>query len=83
MYANFKPINDGVLVKLVEKESTTKSGIIIPKDAQEKTQEGYVVNPGKSIQVHKDDKIFFKKYLGHPLNDEYIVLREEDILGVL
>lgn len=83
MYAKFQPINDGVLVKLIEKQSTTKSGIIIPKDAQEKVQEGQVVHAGKSAQIKKGDNIFFKKYLGHPLDENYIVLREEDILGVL
>ncbi len=83
MFDNFKPINDGVLVRVVEQQTTTASGIIIPKDSQEKTQEGIVMHSGKSTQLEPGDKVFFKKYLGHQLNDELIVLREEDILGII
>jgi co-chaperonin GroES (HSP10) len=83
MYSNFKPINDGVLVKLSTHEKTTSTGIIIPKDAQEKMQQAVVVHAGNSKQLVVQDKVFLKKYVGHVLNEEYVVVREEDILGVL
>lgn len=84
MYADFKPINDGVLVKLMPKETKTATGLFIPDDAQENTQQATVVHPGNSKQVALGDKVFCKKYTGHILlDDEYMVIREEDILGVL
>lgn len=83
MFAHFKPINDNVLVKLMEKNTTTQGGIIIPSEAQEKNQTAEVIHPGNSKQLVAGDKIYYKKYLGHALDDSYTVLREEDILGVL
>ena len=83
MFKNFKPINDNVLVELIESEKKTAGGIIVPVEAQEKTQKAKVIHAGKSEQVKSEDKIFFKKYLGTALDDKYLVLREEDILGIL
>jgi chaperonin GroES len=83
MYSNFKPINDGVLVKVSAQDTKTSGGIIIPDSAQEKTQVGVVIHPGRSTQLQVNDNVFYKKYIGHQLDDQYIVLREEDILGVL
>ena len=91
-----KPLADRVLVEPAAAETTTISGIIIPDTAKEKPQEGEVVavGPGKrldngSIQemgVKKGDKILFSKYGGTEVKvdgEDYIIMREDDILGVL
>ncbi len=91
-----RPLQDRVLVERVEAEEMTASGIIIPDTAKEKPQEGKVVavGPGKrldngSIQemgVKKGDKILFSKYGGTEVKvdgEDYIIMREDDILGVL
>jgi chaperonin GroES len=83
MFQNFKPINDNVLVELIEKEKTTAGGIIIPGEAQEKSQQAIVVHAGKSEQVIAGDKVFFKKYFGLNLDEKLVVLKEEEILGVM
>ena len=91
-----RPLQDRVLVKRVEAEEKTASGIIIPDTAKEKPQEGEVVavGPGKrldngSIQemgLKKCDKILFSKYGGTEVKvdgEDYIIMREDDILGVM
>lgn len=83
MFKNFKPINDNVLVELEPKETKTAGGIIVPTEAQEKTTKATVVHPGKSEQLASGDKIFFKRFMGTALDDKYLVLREEDIIGIL
>lgn len=85
MFSTMKPINDNVLVKLMKKETQTESGIFIPEEAQEKTQQGTVLCAGKSEQIKLGDKIYFKKYMGIELgkNTDFIVLKESDILGIL
>lgn len=83
MFKTFKPINDNILVELIEAEKKTASGIIVPVEAQEKTQKAKVVHPGKSEQVCFNETVFFKKYMGTALDEKYLVLREEDILGIL
>lgn len=83
MFQRFTPINNCVLVQLQEKETTTQSGIIIPSQLQENNQEAIVLHPGKSKQVKIDDIVYYKKNTGTMLNDTLMVLKEEDILGVL
>lgn len=83
MFKNFKPINDNVLVELEPKETKTSGGIIVPTEAQEKTTKATVLHCGKSTQLCVGDKIFFKRFMGTSLDDNHLVLREEDILGVL
>ena len=91
-----RPLQDRVLVKRVEAEETTAAGIIIPDTAKEKPQEGEVVavGPGKrldngSVQemgLKKGDKILFSKYWGTDVKvdgEDYLIMREDDILGVL
>jgi len=91
-----RPLQDRVLVQRVEAEDKTASGIIIPDTAKEKPSEGKVVavGPGKrldngSIQemgVKKSDKILFSKYGGTEVKvdgEDYIIMREDDILGVM
>ena len=92
----FRPLHDRVLIKVLDSEEKTKGGIIIPDTAKEKPQEGKVVavGPGKrldngSIQemgVNKGDKILFSKYGGTEVKvdgEDYIIMREDDILGVM
>jgi chaperonin GroES len=91
-----RPLQDRVLVKRVEAEEKTESGIIIPDTAKEKPQRGEViaVGPGKMLEsgnkltptVKPGDKILFSKYAGTEIeinNEEFLIMREDDILGVL
>jgi chaperonin GroES len=91
-----KPLQDRVLVQRVEEETTTKGGIIIPDTAKEKPAEGKVtaVGNGKvgddgkrvALEVKKGDRILFGKYAGTEVKvdgDEYLIMREDDVLGVI
>ena len=86
-----KPINDRVIVKPAPAEEKTKGGIIIPDTAKEKPQRGEViaVGPGKDgnlMTVTAGDIVLYGKYSGQELNHEgqdYLIMREDDILEVL
>ena len=91
-----RPLQDRILVKRVDEEETTSGGIIIPDSAKEKPQEGQVVavGPGKTLDsgtvqevgVNPGDRILFSKYAGTDVNvdgDEHIIIREDDVLGVI
>lgn len=91
-----RPLADRVLVKRVRETEKTKGGIIIPDTAKEKPQEGKVVATGKGKIVHDGklippevkpgDTILFSKYAGNDIvidAEEHLVLREEEILGVV
>ncbi|MCD4786802.1 MAG: co-chaperone GroES [Desulfobacterales bacterium] len=91
-----RPLQDRILVKRVEEESTTKGGIIIPDTAKEKPAEGEVVavgigrigEDGKRIalEIKKGDKILFSKYGGTEVKiegEEYLIMREDDVLGII
>ncbi|GAB4434388.1 MAG: co-chaperone GroES [bacterium] len=91
-----RPLHDRVLVKRVQEEEKTKSGIIIPDTAKEKPQEGEVVAVGNGkilengqkvpMDVKVGDKVIFSKYAGNEIKidgEEYLIMREEDILGIL
>ncbi|MBU1007854.1 co-chaperone GroES [Candidatus Dependentiae bacterium] len=85
--ANIKPLSDRILAKRLESEQTTAAGIIIPDTAQEKTQLGTAVAVGKeSKAVKKDDTIIFGKYSGTEVQfdgEEYLILKEEEVLGIV
>lgn len=83
MFSNFKPINSFVLVEIKKNESQTSSGIIIPTDAREQDQKGTVIHAGNSKQLEAGNVIYYRKYTGTNLDDNFLVLKEEDILGVL
>ena len=91
-----RPLGDRILVKRIKEEEKTKGGIIIPETAKEKPQEGKVVAVGKgkmteqgkllTPDVKVGDKILFGKYSGSEVKiegEEHLILREDDILGVL
>jgi len=90
------PLGDRILVKRLEEKETTSGGIIIPDTAKEKPQQGKViaVGPGKlnddgtrtKPEVSKGDRILISKYAGTEVNiegDDYIILREDDVLGIV
>ncbi|MGH8014370.1 MAG: co-chaperone GroES [Blastocatellia bacterium] len=91
-----RPLGDRILVKRIQEEEKTKGGIIIPDTAKEKPQEGKVVAVGKgkvteegkllTPDVKAGDRILFGKYSGSEVKiegEEHLILREDDILGVL
>ncbi|MEJ2009213.1 MAG: co-chaperone GroES [Acidobacteriota bacterium] len=91
-----RPLHDRILVKRVEEKETVKGGIIIPDSAKEKPQEGEVVAVGNGkktedgkvipLDVKVGDRVLFGKYSGNDIKideNEYLILREEEILGVL
>jgi len=91
-----RPLQDRVLVRRVKEEEKTKGGIIIPDTAKEKPIEGVVlaVGNGKALEdgtirkldVKEGDRILFGKYSGTEVKidgEEALILREDDILGVL
>jgi chaperonin GroES len=84
-----KPLADRVLVKLEKNEAKTAGGIIIPDTAQEKTQQGTVVEVGDDkdvIKVKAGQKIMYDKYAGTQVKVdgiEYLILKMSDILAVI
>jgi chaperonin GroES len=93
---NLRPLHDRVLVKRLEEQEGMRGGIIIPDTAKEKPQQAEVVavGSGKLLEdgtraapdVKAGDKILFGKYSGSDIRidgDEYLILREDEILGVL
>ena len=89
------PLGDRVVLKQVEAEETTKSGLVLTTSAQEKPQEAEViaVGPGGMVdgkevtmQVKPGDKVIYSKYAGNEVKlegEEYIIVRQNDILAVV
>jgi len=93
---NIRPLYDRIVVKRIEEQETSRHGIVIPDSAKEKPQEGEVmaVGHGKRLEdgrlaaldVQIGDRVLFGKYSGSEtklLGTEYIIMREDDILGIL
>jgi chaperonin GroES len=91
-----KPLGDRVVVKPLETIEKSKGGIVIPDTAKEKPQEGKVVAVGKgrvtddgkliAVEVKVNDKVLYGKYSGTEITvdrEEYVVLHESDILGIV
>jgi chaperonin GroES len=91
-----RPLHDRILVKRIEEGEVRKGGIIIPDTAKEKPQEGKVVAVGNGkvtedgkkipLDVKAGDKILFDKYSGSEVkvdDEEYLILREEDVLAII
>jgi chaperonin GroES len=92
----FRPLQDRVLIRRIESEEKTAGGIIIPDTAKEKPQEGEVVSVGPGsrdesgkihpLDVKAGDRVLFGKWSGSEIkldNEELIIMKESDILGVL
>jgi chaperonin GroES len=93
---NVRPLYDRIVVKRVEEQESTLKGIVIPDSAKEKPQQGEVlaVGHGKRLEngqlvaldVKVGDRILFGKYSGNEIKlegTEYIIMREDDVLGIL
>ena len=93
---NIRPLYDRIVVKRIEEQETTRNGIIIPDSAKEKPQEGEVIAVGQgkrledgnliALEVKAGDRVLFGKYSGSDTKvdgTEYIIMREDDVLGIL
>lgn len=91
-----KPLGDRVVIKALEREEKTKSGIVLPDTAKEKPQEGKVVAVGTgkvldngtrvALDVKEGDKVIFSKYAGTEVKIdgvEYLILSERDVLAIV
>jgi chaperonin GroES len=91
-----RPLQDRIVVRRVQEEEKTKGGIIIPDSAKEKPIEGEVIAVGNgkiaddgklvALDVKKGDRILFGKYAGTEIKIdgiEHLILREEEVLGVI
>lgn len=93
MLEQIKPLYDKILIKRVEEEEKTAGGIFIPAVAKEKAQTGKVISVGTGrltvdgklipLQVKPGDIVFFGKYSGTEANEEYLIIREDEILGII
>jgi chaperonin GroES len=94
---NLRPLADRVVIKPLEREEMTKSGIVLPDTAKEKPQEGLVEAVGNgrfneqtgqrvALDVKVGDRVIYAKYAGSEVKvdeDEYLILSEKDILAVV
>ena len=97
MSVNIKPLEDRILVKTLDAEETTASGLVIPDTAKEKPQEGEViaVGPGRwnedgderiPLDISVGDKVIYSKYGGTEVKysgEEYLILSARDVLAVV
>ena len=93
---NVVPLNDKIVVKRLEAESTTAGGIVLPDSAKEKPKQGRVVSLGDgkrldngkraAFQVKEGDRVLFTSYAGSEVKigaEEYLIMTEDDILAVM
>jgi len=91
-----RPLYDRIIVKRLEEEKQTASGIVIPDTAKEKPEQGEVIAVGSGrllqdgtvlpLQVKPGERVLFGKYAGQAVkigDEEFLVLREEDVFGVI
>ena len=91
-----KPLGDRIVVRPLEAQEKTKSGLVLPDSAKEKPQEGKVLSVGtgkllddgvvKSLEIKNGDRVLYGKYSGTEISlegEDYLILREEDVLAVL
>jgi len=91
---SFQPLGDRVVIKPLDEEEVTKSGLVLPDTAREKPQEGEVVavGPGRvsddgtriKMEIKKGDKVVYSKYAGTEFeedDEDYLIVRESDILA--
>ncbi|MDR9437349.1 MAG: co-chaperone GroES [Thiohalophilus sp.] len=91
-----RPLHDRVIIRRMEEERTTAGGIVIPDSATEKPSQGEIIAVGngkildngevRALDVKVGDKVLFGKYAGNEVkldDEELLVMREEDIMGVI
>ena len=96
MSVSIKPLEDRIVIKQIEAEQTTASGLVIPDTAKEKPQEGEVVSVGPGarddsgkvnpLELKAGDRILFGKWSGTEVKidgEDLIIMKESDVLGVL
>jgi chaperonin GroES len=96
MATSIRPINDRIIVQRIEDQEQMRGGLYIPDTAKEKPQEGKVIAVGNGkllengsrtpIDIKAGDKVLFGKYAGTEVKldgEEYLILREDDVLGVI
>ncbi len=92
---NIKPLGDRIIIKVVESEETTKSGIVLPGTAKEKPMQGEVLAVGSGemvdgkkvpLELKVGDKVIYSKYAGTEVKvdgNEYLIIRQSDVLAVI
>jgi len=93
---NIRPLYDRLVVRRIDEQETTRTGIVIPDSAKEKPQQGEVIAVGHgkrledgklvALEVKTGDRVLFGKYTGNDTKldgTEYIIMREDDVLGIL
>lgn len=92
---NIKPLGDRVVIKVIEMEETTKSGIVLPGTAKEKPMQGEILAVGSGeiiegkkvpLEVKVGDKVIYSKYAGSEVKmdgSEYLIIRQSDILAII
>ena len=93
---SLKPLGDRIVVRTLDPQEKTKSGIIVPDTAKEKPQEGKVIAVGtgrllddgtvKSLEIRNGDRVLYGKYSGTEISleeQDYLILREEDVLAII
>ena len=93
---NIRPLYDRLVVRRIDEQETTRNGIVIPDSAKEKPQQGEVIAVGHgkrledgklvALEVKTGDRVLFGKYSGSDTKldgTEYIIMREDDVLGIL
>jgi len=93
MFDKLKPLADRVLVKRIKNEEKTAGGLYIPESAKEKAQMGRVVAVGAGrldkdgsrvpVDVATGQTVYFGKYAGTEAGEDYLIIREDEILGVV
>ena len=91
-----KPLGDRIVIELIQEEQTTASGIVLPDSAKEKPQEGKVIAVGTgritdngekiALEVAQGDRVIYSKFAGTEVKyegNEYLILRESDVLAVI
>jgi len=92
---NIKPLGDRIVIKIIENEETTKSGIVLPGTAKEKPMQGEVLAVGSGelvdgkkvpLEVKVGDKVIYSKYAGTEVKmdgEEYLIIRQSDVLAII
>jgi len=96
MASQLQPLGDRIVVKPMDQEEKTKSGLVLPDTAKEKPQEGKVIAVGsgkllddgtvKKLEVRTGDRVLYGKYSGTEVRvreEDYLILREDDVLAVV